>query len=208
MHLADMSNLSPTARVILGMLRLGAKTGYEIKSTVEQTTRFFWGASYGQIYPELRRLEAAGLVKGAAGAKIGRKRVAYSLTRAGEQALHEWLTSSRPLEFEYRDEGLLKLFFGGLLTPEEVLANLRAARREAEVDLAFFRSELEPRAQASAEEDGRYPYLALQYGIAFLEFMARWYRNQERALAAELAGSKRSSTERASGPSQAGRGAR
>ena len=52
--------LSKTAYVILGMLRTRAHTGYEIKSIVDHSTRFFWAASYGQIYPELKRLEAAG----------------------------------------------------------------------------------------------------------------------------------------------------
>ena len=63
MHLADMSSLSPTARVILGLLNFEPRTGYDIKRVTDRSTRFFWGASYGQIYPELRRLEAAGLVE-------------------------------------------------------------------------------------------------------------------------------------------------
>src|SRR4051812_24633320 len=53
--------LSKTAYVILGMLRLDRRTGYEIKSLVDVSTRFFWAASYGQIYPELARLEDGGL---------------------------------------------------------------------------------------------------------------------------------------------------
>src|SRR5256714_12543314 len=55
--------LTPTARVVLGMLRLGKRTGYEIKQLVDVSTRFFWAASYGQIYPELKRLEERGLVE-------------------------------------------------------------------------------------------------------------------------------------------------
>ena len=48
-----MERLNGTAYVILGMLGLGARTGYDIKRIVDQSTRFFWAASYGQIYPEL-----------------------------------------------------------------------------------------------------------------------------------------------------------
>ena len=58
-----MSSLTPTARVILGMLKLGVGTGYDIKKVIDFSTRFFWTASYGQIYPELRGLEQAGLVQ-------------------------------------------------------------------------------------------------------------------------------------------------
>src|SRR5262245_6095980 len=56
--------LSPTAYVILGMVSREPRSGYEIKGLVDDTTRFFWAASYGQIYPELKRLSTAGLIEG------------------------------------------------------------------------------------------------------------------------------------------------
>ena len=68
--------LSKTAYVILGMLRLGQRNGYEIKSLVDVSTRFFWAASYGQIYPELARLETLGLVRGGPDHSNGRRRKA------------------------------------------------------------------------------------------------------------------------------------
>ena len=72
--------LSPTAYVILGMLGWRPMSGYEIKSIVDNSTRFFWAASYGQIYPELRRLVAAGLIDGKASPQGGRRRNVYRLT--------------------------------------------------------------------------------------------------------------------------------
>jgi len=171
-----MSELTPTARVILGMLKLGARTGYEIKQASDISTRFFWGASYGQIYPELRKLEQAGLVTSADEARGGRKRRAYGLTAAGEQALHDWLVSEQPLEFSFRDEGLLKVFFGDVGSREELLENVRRLRRDHEVRLAHFR-----RIEAGVE--GRDPTVrALEYGIAFLEWNVRWWRELEAEL--------------------------
>src|SRR4051812_27980629 len=120
--------LSKTAYVILGMLRLGKRTGYEIKSLVDVSTRFFWAASYGQIYPELARLEAAGLIQGQTGASNGRGRKAYELTDAGERALHDWLVSPAPLHLELRHEGVLKFFFSDALEGEERLEPLRQMR--------------------------------------------------------------------------------
>src|SRR5829696_4111181 len=116
-----MADLSKTSYVILGMLRLGRRTGYEIKSLVDVSTRFFWAASYGQIYPELARLEKLGLVQGEADRSNGRRRKAYELTKAGDRALHEWLTSDDPLHIELRHEGALKFFFSDALTPQEQL---------------------------------------------------------------------------------------
>ena len=54
--------LSATAKVILGLLAMRPRSGYEIKTFVDRSTRYFWPAIYGQIYPELRRLAEAGLV--------------------------------------------------------------------------------------------------------------------------------------------------
>ena len=77
--------VSSTGYVILGMLGKGPMSGYEIKALVDRSTRFFWAASYGQIYPELRRLAAAGLIEGEARPTGGRKRTVYHLTGTGRQ---------------------------------------------------------------------------------------------------------------------------
>lgn len=176
-----MSSLTPTAKVILGFLRLGARTGYDIKRVTELSVRLFWGASYGQIYPELRRLEEAGLVRSAP-VEDGRKRREYQLTRAGERALHEWLTNTDELMFEYRDEALLKLFFSDFLSSEEVLATVRARREWIRRSLEMFRGEIEPHARAGIAEGEELPYLVYRYGVGFLEWMDRWYRRAEREL--------------------------
>src|SRR3954454_5884845 len=120
--------LSPTARVLLAMIRSGRRTGYEIKQLVDVSTRFFWAASYGQIYPELRRLENAGLITGEDDPAGGRRRRAYSLTKDGEAALDAWLKSGDEPTYEMRDEGLLKLFFSADMTREERLALVRGVR--------------------------------------------------------------------------------
>ena len=111
-----MEELSPTAYVILGMVRGAPKSGYEIKAVVDETTRFFWAASYGQIYPELKRLSEAGLVKGVDSPTGGRKRTVYEITADGEEELKAWLRQP-PSTYEMREEGLLKLFFADALPP-------------------------------------------------------------------------------------------
>src|SRR4051794_17754949 len=77
-----MASTSVTS-VILGLLALGPRSGYEIKATVDRSTRFFWAASYGQIYPELRRLERDGLIEGEDAPNGARPRRVYRLTDAG-----------------------------------------------------------------------------------------------------------------------------
>jgi PadR family transcriptional regulator AphA len=176
--------LTPTARVILGMLRLGAQTGYEIKRAIDLSTRFFWSASYGQIYPELHRLEERGLVTARPDPRGGVKRTSYSLTESGESALREWLTDRTFLTYELRDEGLLRFFFGDLLSREDVIENLRFQRDVYNGAVEGF-AELEPRARTGFLEDEQlYPYLALLYGLELATWMRDWCERTAAAIEA------------------------
>jgi PadR family transcriptional regulator AphA len=179
-----MSTLTPTARVILGMLKLGVRTGYDVKKVIDTSTRFFWTASYGQIYPELKRLRKAGLVRAKQVPRGRVKRTVYSLTPKGERALHEWLTDSENVLFELRDEGLLRLFFGDVLSRDEVLANLRTQEQLFELVLDRFR-EIEVDARGGfPDESQRFPHLALRYGIDFISWSRDWYAEAARRLEA------------------------
>jgi DNA-binding PadR family transcriptional regulator len=174
--------LSPSAKVILGMVRLGRRTGYEIKQLVDVSTRFFWAASYGQIYPELKRLEEQGLIASEDASTNGRQRRAYELTAAGEAALDEWLRSDAPPLFEMRDEGLLKIFFSDAVPVADRLANLRAMRARHEEVVAGLHA-----IEGNASTGGGGKYMALRYGLAFHGFCASWLTDMERELEAELA---------------------
>jgi DNA-binding PadR family transcriptional regulator len=174
-----MEALSPTARVLLGLLAGRRRTGYELKSTIDKSTRFFWAASYGQIYPELKRLEEAGLVHASAEPNGGRRRTVYEITADGEAALHDWLTGGDPTTFEMRDEALLKFFFAGSLGPDEAVEVVRAKRRAHEERLATFRA-----IEADVKDVGGFQYRTLRHGIELHEFVIGWCREQERELAA------------------------
>ena len=171
--------LSPTGRVILGMIAYGKRTGYDIKTFVDKTTRYFWAASYGQIYPELKRLEDQGLVRGRPEPSGGRARTVYELTEAGKAALERWLGADDEPSYELRDEGMLKLFFSGSL-PERRIDIVRAIRTREERALAHLRS-IEPHASGGPAGS----YLTLQMGIGLTEWTVKWCEATERQLAAE-----------------------
>jgi DNA-binding PadR family transcriptional regulator len=178
-----MSSLTPTARVILGMLKLGVPTGYDIKKVIDGSTRFFWTASFGQIYPELKRLRKAGLVRAKQEPRGKVKRTVYELTPKGEEALREWLTDRENVIFEIRDESLLRLFFGDVLSKDDVLANLRMQQLIFDLVLQRFR-EIEVGARAGIDEGREYPYLVLRYGLDFITWARDWYAEVERRLVA------------------------
>jgi len=172
-----MEQLSATAYVILGFVRNEPRSGYEIKAVVDNSTRFFWAASYGQIYPELKRLSEAGLVTGSDAPTGGRKRTVYEITADGEEELRAWLRQE-PETFEMRDEGLLKLFFADALPREEALAILRSMRtRRLAVN-----QQLQDLKQMKGELDDPFPMIVLQGGLEFTEWFADWCERMEARL--------------------------
>jgi DNA-binding PadR family transcriptional regulator len=182
-----MEELSPTAYVILGMVSGEPRSGYEIKAAVDGTTRFFWAASYGQIYPELKRLSEAGLVEGTDSPTGGRRRTVYAITADGEEELKGWLRQP-PRTFEMREEGLLKLFFAGVLPAEEAVPILRGMREHRLAVNAQLRA-MEP--EAAAKQDP-FPLMVLRSGVEFTEWFADWCERMEAQLL-DAAPEKRSS---------------
>jgi DNA-binding PadR family transcriptional regulator len=170
------SGLTPTGRVILGMIAVGRRTGYEIKQLVDRSTRYFWAASYGQIYPELRRLEEAGLVVGRSEPSGGRARTEYDLTRAGTDALHAWLTSDAELGYELRDEGMLRLFFSDV-EPDTTIETIRAMRALNQRKLEGLTA-----LQAKVPHMRRGGRLTLEIGLGLTGWLIDWCDATERGL--------------------------
>ncbi|MFI6958544.1 PadR family transcriptional regulator [Nocardia sp. NPDC050408] len=83
-------------------------TGYELYKQYLGSTEFVWHASSSQIYPELRQMEAEGLI---VGEQIpwrdrGRKTL-YSITPAGTESFRAWMNAPLPYG-EFRDAHHLK----------------------------------------------------------------------------------------------------
>lgn len=119
--------LSASSYVILGILAtIGPLTPYEMKKCIDQSIGYFWDFPRAQLYVDPERLGRLGLVAEER-ETTGRRRRVYRVTEAGIAEARRWLLESPTQEVELRDMGLLKLFFGALLTTENVVA---LARRE------------------------------------------------------------------------------
>jgi DNA-binding PadR family transcriptional regulator len=113
---------------ILGYLSSGPGSGYDLVQQLDGGLGWFWAASHSQIYPELRRLETAGLITGTA-TTVGErleKRI-YSLTDTGAQELREW-TSKEPEYRPNRDPERLQLLFSDTNGIDSIRRHLQAHR--------------------------------------------------------------------------------
>ena len=180
--------LKPGSYLILGMLDTGVSTGYAIKRAVDRSTRFFWAASFAQVYPELAALEKDGYVIGSDEPHGDRPRRTYRLTDKGRGALEAWLGSDRLPDFEQRDEGLLRLFFADALPPADALDLVRRLRGRAEEIDRSFQAEILPLARRAP---GRFREIVAREGADYFAWRAAWFRDLEAELAAELGSSGR-----------------
>jgi PadR family transcriptional regulator, regulatory protein AphA len=158
--------LTAAMYVVLGMIHLGARSGYEIKRTVDQSIRFFWTISPVQVYPSLRQLEQAGYITGRAEPQGRRPRRVYEITTAGVTALRRWLLQAQPMPFELRDIGMVKLFFADALQPSQAHELLDAVR-ERSAQLLVTLEAIRQQAEATKAQGNLFPLLTLEMGLAF-----------------------------------------
>jgi PadR family transcriptional regulator, regulatory protein AphA len=112
----------PVSYLVLGIVAVrGPSTSYDLKRFVQLSIGHFWPFPHTQLYAEPARLAEAGLLEETQ-EESGRRRRFYAITDAGRELLGEWLAEPVTTPMEYRDLGLLKLFFAELSGPEQVQA--------------------------------------------------------------------------------------
>ena len=170
--------MQPTAVTwaVLGLLGMKPMSGYDIKRAVDRTIRHFWAASYGQIYPELKRLEEAGWISGKDASQGERARRIYKLTAQGGRELEAWLHGYET-RIEMRDESLLRLFFADSLPRDEALGLLSARREGYRMMLAYLRS-----LDDGEGADPPFVDLVYRWALDYCEWGIEWCERQERRL--------------------------
>lgn len=177
--------LRPSSYLVLGMLRLGARSGYAIKKATDISTRVFFPISLAQVYPELARLEEAGLVTRSEDPQGARARSAYTLTPEGEEALVAWLGSERFAPTQIRDESLVRLFFADALPGEDQIELVRRMRDRARAAERWMQAEVLPTAEAWEARGLRRPLSVARVGIETYGFLADRLEQLEAELEAD-----------------------
>jgi DNA-binding PadR family transcriptional regulator len=134
-----MSNpqLTPVSYVVLGLVAQGATTSYDMKQKASRSVGYFWNFPHSQLYAEPAHLVELGLLDEVREAE-GRRRRVYTLTRAGREALDEWLREPTTDQTQIRDTGLLKLFFGDGMSSAEIAALAREQEEAHRARLTVF----------------------------------------------------------------------
>ena len=160
---------------VLGLLSIEPGTGYELTQRFDISLRNAWHASHSQIYPELAKLEAAGMAEVIEeGARRSRT---WAVTDAGRQELRRWLTETEPSRVQRSETGL-RWFLAFLLEPGERRAVLERELVNAEQVVGELR-ELMARVEAGG---GAAFGPLIDLGVRVDSVMVAWLQEQIDAL--------------------------
>ncbi len=163
---------------ILGFLRYGPLSGYDLKERFDLSVRHFWPADQSQIYRVLAKLDEQGYARVKVVEQENRPdRKVYSITKAGREELYRWLTT--PLEMEGgRNASLVQVFFSAQLANQEILEIFRRAAEQCRSLLEHLRKVPAQADRFTAEvEDPREAwcwFLTLECGIRMNEARLAW----------------------------------
>ncbi|MDB5054850.1 MAG: PadR family transcriptional regulator [Bacilli bacterium] len=116
-----------TQDVILGMLHKRPYSGYKIKHYFEAVFSFFFDASFGTIYPTLRKMEQLGYITKENIPQENRPSTnIYTITEKGKEQFLVYLHSAIEKQPHHSDF-LMRLFFGEFVELDVILKWLQEA---------------------------------------------------------------------------------
>jgi PadR family transcriptional regulator AphA len=171
------TNVGPAVRfsanegVVLGMLARSPGSGYELLGRIRRSVGYFWTPARSHVYSLLPRLVELGYAsRSEVAQRHAPDKYVYAITHAGRRALAAWLSSPELIEGPPRNPFLVKLFFGGVLRREEIVAHVRERRERIAAELA----DLEELELALDREANVFGWLALRYGLEQDRTILRW----------------------------------
>ena len=180
----SVDELSPTEAALLGLLgHAGPKgmSGYDLMRAFRQSVGVMWAPTKGHMYAVLPRLVDEGWATSREVVQRSRPtKQVYRITRTGRAALRRWLAAP-PEPGQERDMLLVKIFFGDLGDPEDMLAHIRRRRAEAEE----LRREVRALHRRTDPDDvaSLFPALTRRYALGWAQFTLRWAAEAEAAVA-------------------------
>jgi len=173
------TTLTATEAALLGLLALrGERSGYDLKKLVDGSVGYFWRPAKTQIYAVLPRLVEAGYATREEVSQSDRPdKHVYRVTAAGRRAVTDWLEEP-PSESGDRTPFLLRIFLGGLASPDALGRHVRAKREQAE----WLKAELEEIDARIGDSGDYHAALTRRYGLAQAEAVIEWADTVEREL--------------------------
>jgi DNA-binding PadR family transcriptional regulator len=161
--------LNATAGALLGLLRNGPRSGYDLVAEAEIVIGGFWTLTRSQVYRELANLADRGLLKRG---QVGpRDRQPFGLTPKGRAAFRDWVNTA-PEPENLRIPLLLRLTFADAIDPEQLRGTIVRHRAVHAQRLKQYRS-LDRELELGGIPDGQ--RMTLAYGISYETAVLGWF---------------------------------
>ncbi|MFE6337872.1 PadR family transcriptional regulator [Streptomyces sp. NPDC057806] len=160
---------------ILTALLEKPSSGLELTRRFDKSIGYFWSATHQQIYRELGKLEADGLIRALASEQPARgQKKRYEVLPAGRAELARWSAASQDPK-PHRDTLLLRLRAAAVVGTEGIAADLRRHLDLHTRQLAEYR-EIERRDFPPGKDgpEDRLRHLVLRAGIDLETFWTQW----------------------------------
>lgn len=155
----------------LGMLAQHPGSGYDLLKRFKQSMANVWPATQSQLYGELNKLSASGLIEVSDVGPRGRKE--YRVTDAGRAELVRWITNPQD-DPAWRRPDLLRVFLLDEIPVEDARAYVTAFAEHADSDLKRYEH---LRDSIDWVGDGDfYGRAALEFGLRNAVMEAQWAR--------------------------------
>jgi DNA-binding PadR family transcriptional regulator len=165
---------------ILGLLHYKPMHGYRLKEHIERNFGHMWSINYGQIYPNLKKMKAEGLISMREEVCKGEKgppRKLYTITEAGKRAFQAWLAESPEGSMILRDPFLMRFVFFGFGEEARALEQIEEQLGVYEKQLARRYSNLN-----RWEHSGPYVKLMADLGVRMNEVFLDWLKHAQQEL--------------------------
>lgn len=167
---AATRTLTTTEAAVLSLLAMsGERSGYDLLKQLSRAIGYVWAPAKSQLYSVLSRLEREGLAVSRVVAQSSRPdKQLFRITEEGRRAMDAWLETPEPGSVE---RFYLRLFVGGLTTPEVLVRHVEQFRTEAVEQLGELRA-----VEATNLRSGndRFHYFVLRLGIERAEQSIAW----------------------------------
>ena len=166
---------------ILGLLTQEPMSGYDIKRFLERLGWLVGSPSYGAIYPALHALLQDGLVTVQVQSENNKPpRKIYTITRAGERALHEWI--AQPFDPNASTRAFtMRLILANHLSADGLIAHLQQRYKQ----VADRRAALAQMNDGLGQEMDIGQRLTRDYGMRMAHAELLWLENVLQQLAAQ-----------------------
>jgi PadR family transcriptional regulator, regulatory protein AphA len=155
---------------LLGLLADRPASGYDLLQRFAGSLDNVWSASQTQVYTELTKLAGEGLI--IASEEGPRRRKEYSITPAGDAELRNWLSTNES-KTPARNEMLLRVFFLGILPPQQALDHMSGIRERSRAGQDALAA-LEQSTEWTDDAFSDYGRIALEWGKRFQTMNEEW----------------------------------